>query len=162
MILSDRDLWAMQRAERVVTPWNVHNLQPASIDLTLGNEFIANGAKFAVTGGYSLAPREFVLGTTNETITVPTNLVGEVKGRSTWARRGLIVENAGWIDPGFNGMVTLELYNIGNDTLYLPIMDRICQISFTRMTSHAMAPYGTDGLGSHYQDQRGVQGPAKD
>lgn len=155
MILSDYDLWK-RCSTGVVNPWNADHVQPASIDLTLGNEFIVNGAHYALSASCPIAPREFLLGTTVEVVTVPDDLVGEVKGRSTWARRGLVVENAGWIDPGFSGTITLELYNLGPDTLYIPLGERVCQIAFHQLTTSAMRPYGTEGLGSHYQNQSGV------
>jgi len=161
MKLSDREIWQGQDKYLLVMPWNPDHLQPASVDLTLGNEFISNGAKFALTEGYQLAPREFVLGTTVESLSVPPHMVGEVKGRSTWARRGLVVESAGYIDPGFVGTITLELYNFSDRTLYLPLGERICQVAYTLLTSPAMRPYGSEGLGSHYFGQDGVT-PAHD
>lgn len=156
MMLSDRDLLEAQEEYRLVRPWNPGHLQPASVDLTLGNEFIANGAKFALTEGYQLAPKEFVLATTTESVAVPLHLSAQVKGRSTWARKGLVIESAGFVDPGFVGMLTLELYNFSNNTLYLPVGERICQIAYTRLTNPAERPYGSEGLGSHYQHQTGV------
>lgn len=156
MILSDRELGLRQARHGIVEPWVRDHLQPASIDLTLGNEFIVNGAHYALSAACPIAPREFLLGTTVETVTIPHDLVGEVKGRSTWARRGLIIENAGYVDPGFTGTITLEMYNLGPDTLYIPLGERICQIAFTQLTSPAIRPYGSEGLGSHYQGQEGV------
>lgn len=156
MIFSDADLCTLQARYQIITPYRAANVQPASIDLTLGNEFISNGAKFALTEAYELAPREFVLATTAEIVSVPAHVTGQVKGRSSWARRGLVIESAGYVDPGFSGTLTLELYNFSASTLYLPIGERICQIAFTLLTSPAERPYGTEGLGSHYQGQTGV------
>ncbi len=153
MILSDTDIAGAQFRYGLVQPWNPGHLQPASVDLTLGNEFISNGAKYALTEGY---PKEFVLATTAENVSIPDNMVGEVKGRSTWARRGLVIESAGYVDPGFSGTITLELYNFSNNTLWLPLGERICQIAFSLLSSPAQRPYGSDGLGSHYQGQTGV------
>lgn len=157
MILSDRDLWETQDLYGLLSPWNPGNLQPASIDLTLGNEFIAHGAKYGETEGCSIAPREFLLATTVEEVYVPPHLVAQINGRSTWARKGLIVHTtAGFIDPGFRGTITLELYNVSMDTLYIPLGERVCQIVYSRLTSPAERPYGSAGLGSHYQGQTGV------
>lgn len=156
MIVSDRDLTVAQERYRLVEPWNAEHLQPASIDLTLGNEFIVNGAHYALSTACPIAPREFLLATTVETITMPDGWVGKIEGRSTWGRRGLIIETAGFVDPGFSGQITLELYNVGPDTLYIPLGERICQIIFSIMTSPAHRPYGHPELGSHYQGQKGV------
>ena len=160
-MLSDRGLREAQEKYLLVAPWNSDHLQPASVDLTIGNEFIANGAKFAMTEGYSLAPREFILATTRESVSVPRHLSAQVKGRSTWARRGLVIESAGLVVPGFVGTLTLELYNFSSETLYLRVGERICQIAYTLLTSPAERAYGSEGLESHYQKQSGVT-PAHD
>lgn len=161
MILSDGDLWLLHNEVYdedggIVEPWNPLHVQPASIDLTLGNEFIVNGAHYALSAACPIAPREFLLGTTVERVKVPNGFVGRVEGRSTWARKGLVIHNAGYIDPGFEGQITLELYNLSPDTLYVPLGERVCQISYARMTNPAERPYGSPGLGSHYQNQTGV------
>lgn len=157
MILSDRELWEAQEKYLLVAPWNPDHLQPASIDLTLGNEFIVNGAHYALSAACPIAPREFLLATTVESVSVPPHLVAQINGRSSWARKGLIVHTtAGFIDPGFVGQLTLELYNVSADTLYIPLGERICQIVYGQLTSQAMRPYGSEGLGSHYQGQTGT------
>lgn len=162
MILSDADLLGHQIRYDLVRPWNPDHLQAASVDLTLGNEFTVNGAHYALAAACPIAPREFLLGTTVEAVYVPPHLSAQINGRSTWGRRGLIVHTtAGFIDPGFRGQITLELYNVSADTLYIPLGERICQIVYSELTSPAHRPYGSEGLGSHYQNQRGVT-PAHD
>lgn len=161
MILSDADLWVLRDKIHdehggIVEPWNPDHVQPASIDLTLGNDFIVNGARYALSAACPIAPREFLLGTTVERVRVPNGYVAKVEGRSTWARKGLIIENAGIVDPGFHGQITLEMYNLSGDTLYVPLGERICQIMYMRMTGPAERPYGSEGLGSHYQGQTGA------
>jgi dCTP deaminase len=153
--LHDGALRQVQDKWGLIEPFNPDHVQPASIDLTLGNEFVANGAKFAVADRCPIAPREFLLATTVEWIHMPEHFVGEVMGRSSWARKGLITESAGLVDPGFSGQLTLELYNISSDTLYLPIGIRICQMTVETMSGTAERPYGSQGLGSHYQNQSG-------
>jgi dCTP deaminase len=157
VILSDADLKVAQSLYRLIAPFRKEHMQPASIDLTLGADFVSEDQRIIVDGGYELAPREFALGTTVEFVNVPPHLVAQINGRSSWARRGLIVHTtAGFIDPGFNGQITLELYNVGSKTLFLPVGERICQIVFTELTSPAERPYGYEGLGSHYQGQTGA------
>jgi dCTP deaminase len=156
VILHDGALRQVQDKWTLIEPFNHDHVQPASIDLTLGNEFIANGARFAVAERCSIAPREFILGTTVERVFMPAHFVGKVMGRSSWARKGLVIESAGLVDPGFSGQLTLELYNFSSDTLYLPVGGRICQMTVETMSGTAERPYGSKGLGSHYQDQTGT------
>ena len=177
MILSDRELRnlhndAYEAGESFVSPWNLGNLQPASIDLTLGSSFVVWQGDPYTEDDYrwekqrqyqflDLDPNAFVLGTTIEAVNIPTDLVGQVSGKSTWARRGLIVENAGYIDPGFRGQITLELKNVGHESIRLTAGDRICQLVMMQLTSPAERPYGSEGLGSHYMNQTGAT-PARD
>lgn len=162
MILSDQFLHALNREfyeredKNIVEPWNDLHVQPSSIDLTLGNGFIVNGAHYALSAACPIAPREFLLGATVEWVNIPNGYVARVEGRSTWARKGLVIENAGLIDPGFEGRITLEMYNLSPDTLYVPLGERVCQIVFEKMMGPAERPYGSPGLGSHYQGQTGV------
>lgn len=158
MILADIDLWDLHnRHGGIVEPWNADNLQPASIDLTLGNEFIANGVKRTNAAGYALAPREFILTTTYEAVYVPNGYAARVEGRSSWGRKGLLVHaTAGFIDPGFRGQITLEFANLSPDTLWLPVGARLCQITYLRAVSRSERPYGDSTLDSHYQGQAGA------
>lgn len=158
MILADVDLWHLHNEQGgIVDPWNPDHLQPASVDLTLGNEFIANGVKHVLNEGYPLAPREFILTTTQEAVYVPNGYAARVEGRSSWGRKGLLVHaTAGFVDPGFRGQITLELYNLSAETLWLNVGERLCQITYLRTESYAERPYGHPKLGSHYQMQTGA------
>lgn len=160
MILHDSALRETQAEFSLLDPFEPGHVQPASIDLTLGNTFIMEGYDSPIVADqlndfFVIHPKHFVLGATVETINMPAHLVGKVDGRSSWARKGLIVENAGFIDPGFSGQITLELYNISNEPLQLPVGVRICQMSVQTMTGTAEVPYGSPRLGSHYQGQAG-------
>lgn len=161
MILSDRDLRKAQADYAIVEPFVDGHVQPASIDLRLGRDFLFMGASINAAGNMPLDPGDFALGTTMETVTIPAHLVGQINGRSSWARKGLIVHTtAGFIDPGFTGQITLELANLSHETLWLPVGERICQLVLTQLTSPAEKPYGSAGLGSHYQGQTGVTASA--
>lgn len=106
-----------------------------------------------------LHPREFILGTTVEKIKIPENMVGRLEGKSSLGRIGIVIHStAGYVDPGFNGQLTLEISNLAPLPIALYPGMRICQISFALMTSKANNPYGSVKLGSHYQDQKGVVG----
>lgn len=160
-------------AKPLVTPFVEERLQPASIDLTLSDEFRIpeNGSTIAVdlgrpetyvsltkqvnvaTGeGFVLHPGEFVLASTVERVSLPAVIVARVEGKSSLGRLGLIVHaTAGFIDPGFEGDITLEMTNL----LRVPIILRpglpICQISFSYMNAPPDKTYE-----GRYQGQRGV------
>jgi dCTP deaminase len=105
---------------------------------------------------FHLAPGQFVLGHTKETIGVGSCLAVQVYGKSSIGRLGLEVENAGYVDPGFIGQITLELKNSTAFPIRLTVGMPICQIAVHRLTSPASAPYGAPGLGSRYQGQLGA------
>lgn len=165
MILSDRDIRAaLQRLEDplIVDPgFDPGRLQPASLELTMaGLTYVPATDRYH--GPYEvgstgvLDPGDFVLGCTQETVRIPTDLVAQVNGKSSWARKGLIVHTtAGFIDPGFRGQITLEFKNVSEQAIKIPVGAPICQLVFTQLTSPAERPYGTPGLNSHYMNQKG-------
>lgn len=159
----------------LVSPFRADLLQPASYDLTLG----ANCATFPpeVPPGFTIGkdkpcmiynhdwdvwrvkPRELVLFETAETIYLPNSISGKFEGKSSLGRIGLMTHiTSGFIDPGFVGVLTLEVYNCGPYTLYLTPGMRIGQVAFTRLDTPAQRPYGSPGLGSHYQGSGTVTG----
>jgi len=130
--------------------------QPCSVDLRLGTSFQSPGKPRLITSSYKLHPGEFVLGCTQERVRLGRAFMGQVEGRSTWARRGLQVHAAGLVDPGFDGELTLELVNLGSFPLALSAGERICQMTIERLDWPAVRPYGHAALGSKYQHQIGA------
>ena len=160
MILSDGDLTeAMLSGALAVDPFEAWQLQPASIDLRLGHEFVVEGQRTCVDEGKRacLPRRGFALATTLEAVAVGPELVARVEGKSSFGRRGLLVHcTAGYIDPGFRGRITLELANVGGADIYLTPGEAVCQLSVMRLTSPAIHPYGSPHLRSRYQGQTTV------
>jgi dCTP deaminase len=152
-------------------------IQPASIDMTLGDEWATfqDGAqpwidaenREAITmhrwrrSAYMLPPLSFALAHTEQSITLDKTLVARVEGKSTLGRLGLMVHvSAGFIDPGFSGVITLELFNCTRLPIRLVAGMKICQVAISRLEAPASRGYGSPGLGSHYQGQTGAQ-PAR-
>lgn len=180
MILSDRDIdLELASGRLVIDPIGDPEIQiqPASVDLRLATDFIifrAAGTSAYIhpseldmskvteridTGGnpFILHPGQFVLASTMEWVKLPADLVGRVDGRSSLGRLGVLMHaTAGFIDPGFEGKITLELSNVNQMPVVLKPGMRVCQISFDRMSSPAARPYGI-ARGSKYQSQSGVQ-----
>ncbi len=157
MILSDRDiLWAMDGGRVSIYPFNKNDVQPCSIDLHLGNSFAKNDKRF-FSQEYEIQPGEFILATTDESVVIGDDLLGRLEGKSSIARLGLIIHTtAGFIDPGFRGQITLEIANLSNKPITLKAKQPIAQICFEELSSSCVRPYGSQGLGSHYQNQRGA------
>lgn len=98
-----------------------------------------------------LGPGQFLLGATAEVVTLPDNLAARVEGKSSLGRLGLAVHiTAGFIDPGFQGSITLEIANLSPRPIILRPNMRIAQIAFTPMVEPVQMSYGRVG---HYQDQ---------
>lgn len=133
-----------------------HQIQPASLDLSLG-DVQAPYLKWADGGGWRLEAGQHTLACTAECVGLSDQLVGRVEGKSTWARRGLLIHAAGFIDPGFKGQITLELKNLGHKPIYLHPGDMIAQVCFDYLDAPAIRPYGSEGLNSHYQGQSGIR-----
>lgn len=136
-------------------------VQPASLDVRLGPNFTVqfpdhDETLFIPAGGFlEMQPGACVLGHLLEAVSIPDDTIARVEGKSTWARKFLTVHSAGYIDPGFKGEITLELKNDGMFPLNLYPGQPIAQLSFQWLAAPALRPYGSDGLGSHYQHQVG-------
>jgi deoxycytidine triphosphate deaminase len=128
-------------------------IQPASIDLRLGDMELERPHNRTA---WKLEAGQHCLARTAEYIGICSALSGRVEGKSTWARRGLLVHTAGFIDPGFRGHITLELKNLGHKPITLLPMEPIVQICFGWLDAPALRPYGSPGLRSHYQGQTGI------
>lgn len=179
MILSDRDLRArLEAGDIVIDPLEDPELQiqPASVDLRLSSTFVVyrlphvpcidardpssvedytEVVEIEPGEGFVLQPGEFALGSTAEWVEVPADLVARVEGRSSIGRLAVVVHaTAGFIDPGFQGRITLELSNLGRCAVKLYPGMRISQVVFHTMVSPAERPYGP-ARGSKYQGQQG-------
>ncbi|OPY27283.1 MAG: dCTP deaminase, dUMP-forming [Methanobacterium sp. PtaU1.Bin242] len=104
---------------------------------------------------FIIHPGEFALATTYETVKLPDDLVARVEGRSSMGRLGITMHvTAGYIDPGFQGKITLEISNIGKMPVALYTGQRVCQIVFETMTSPSQRPYGHPDRDSKYMGQK--------
>ena len=91
-----------------------------------------------------------------EKITLPDDIAAKLEGRSSLGRLGLVIHaTAGYVDPGFSGWLTFELSNLSRLPIRVYAGMKIAQICFFQMTSKVLHPYGSKGLGSKYQGQRG-------
>ena len=174
MILSDRTIREELAAGRIVIePLDESCIQPASVDLHVDRYFrvflnhtmrvidvkedqenLTQLVEMPEDEPFILHPGEFVLGSTLERVALPNDLVARLEGKSSLGRLGLLIHStAGYVDPGWDGYLTLELSNVANLPITLYPGMKIGQISFFRLTTEAETPYG--GAGSKYQGQRG-------
>lgn len=168
MILSDKTiLKMMDEGTLKISPIEEGQVQPASVDIRLGNTFsivedspsgiitLKNDIKYKTitTDTYILLPNQFVLATTMEYFDLPNDLTAFVEGRSSLGRMGLFIQNAGWVDPGFKGEITLELYNANRCAIELKAGRRVGQLVFAKMDGEALNPYN-----GKYQGQTGATG----
>jgi len=174
MILSDRTIKEQMLGGRIrIEPFDPDDIQPSSVDLHLGDKFqvfrnsrypyidpsrhqdgLTELVEASAEAPFVLHPGEFVLGATVERIVLPDDIVARLEGKSSLGRLGLLIHStAGYVDPGWEGTLTLELSNVANLPIVLTPGMPIGQISFFRMTTPVERPYGTPGLGSRYQGQ---------
>ncbi|MDR0900207.1 MAG: dCTP deaminase [Methanobrevibacter sp.] len=178
-ILSDKDIKKyLQEKKIVIDPLEdfEKQIQPSSVDLRIGSEFkgfkiirkpcIDPRDKSDIASymesmfiedneAFIIHPNEFALATTYETVKIPDNIVARVEGRSSMGRLGITMHvTAGYIDPGFEGKITLEISNIGKMPVALYPGQRVCQIVFETMTSPSEKPYGHPERDSKYMGQK--------
>lgn len=176
VLLSDRDIRAAIDAGHLgIDPFDADLIQPSSIDVRMDRFFrVFNNSRYthidpkqqqddltslvevAEGDAFVLHPGEFVLGATLETFKLPAHYAGRLEGKSSLGRLGLLTHStAGFIDPGFEGHITLELSNVANLPITLWTGMKVGQLAIFSMSSPAEIPYGSGVLGSKYQGQRG-------
>ena len=174
MVLSDRTIRAEIEAGRLVfDPFDPGMIQPSSVDVRVDNRFrVFHNSRHAYIDvrepmedltelvtveddrPFILHPGEFVLGQTLERVSLPSDLVARLEGKSSLGRLGLLIHStAGFVDAGFEGNLTLELSNVANLPITIYHGMPIGQISFMRMDEAVERPYGTAEAGSKYQGQ---------
>lgn len=168
MILSDKTINRILKSGKlIITPITNEQIQPASVDIRIGTTFsIVEDSPSGVitmdepisyktleTDSYTLLPGQFVLATTLEYFELPNNITAFVEGRSSLGRMGLFIQNAGWVDPGFKGEITLELFNANRCAIEIKSGRRIGQLVFAQMDQSAENPYT-----GKYQGQQGATG----
>jgi len=176
MVLSDRTIARLIGEGRIgIDPYDDALLQPSSVDVRVDRYFrvflnhqypyidvkqaqedLTELVEIEDDRPFILHPGEFVLGSTLERISLADDLVARLEGKSSLGRLGLLIHStAGFIDPGWDGHVTLELSNVANLPITIYHGMKIGQISFMQMTEPAAVPYGSSALGSKYKGQRG-------
>jgi len=173
-VLSDGTIRRLVAEGRIVIdPWQPERVQPASVDLLLGNSFrvfhnhrvtaidlrdpprnLTEEVVVDAEEPFAIHPGEFVLGRTQEYVELPDDVVARIEGKSSLGRLGLIVHaTAGFVDPGFRGTLTLEITNLTRVPIKLYAGLPIAQLSFMALDRAAERPYGSPELGSHYHGQ---------
>jgi dCTP deaminase len=166
-VLSDATIARFVDEGRIkIAPWDARLVQPASVDLRLGDSFrvFHNHRASAIDlrrppenlteevlvpegESFVIHPGEFCLGRTLEWVELPADIVARIEGKSSLGRLGLIVHaTAGFCDPGWKGTLTLELNNLTRVPIKLYPGLEIAQLSFMMLDRPE--------LGSHYQGQR--------
>lgn len=166
-MLVDHQIRSLVQSSGLVEPYKESQLQPASYDMVLSQhyryylaledlplpEYVfptidpksphrATESGLIDEEGLTLAPQSFVLCSTEEVVRIPNDLVARVEGKSSLARMGLMVHvTAGFIDPGFQGHITLELFNANHLGIKLYPGMPICQLSFQHTDGPAHTAY---------------------
>jgi dCTP deaminase len=174
MVLSDVDIIKRIGAgELTIDPYVEDNVEPASVDLRMGDTLTKVFSSRVPDGGpvkldesrddeyeyremddMTLRPDALYLASTKERVAIPKDLAANVLGRSSLGRLGISVhQTAGFIDPGFEGEITLEITNHGPQAVTLEPGLRICQIVFQELSSEPIQTYGHED--SQYQNQSG-------
>jgi dCTP deaminase len=176
MLLSDRDIRASIESGRIgLDPLDMSLIQPSSMDVRLDRFFrlfdnhkypfidpreqqddLTRFVEVAQDEAFILHPGEFVLGSTFEFVSLGNDIAARLEGKSSLGRLGLLTHStAGFVDPGFQGHVTLELSNTATLPIKLWPGMKIGQLCFFQLSSESENPYGSAKYGSRYQGQRG-------
>lgn len=176
MILSDVSIRAALEVGRIeIDPFDPSMVQPSSIDVRIDRYFrvfenhrypyidpkqsqpdLTTEVITEMDVPFVLHPGQFVLGSTLEVVGLGDDIVARLEGKSSLGRLGLLIHStAGFVDPGFEGHLTLELSNVANLPIAIYPAMKIGQLSFYDLSTPAEHPYGSRTTGSKYQGQRG-------
>ena len=161
MVLSDRTIRRLLGEGRIeIEPYDESLMQPSSVDVRVDRFFrVFRNSRYPYIDvkqeqeeltelveidddtAFILHPGEFVLGSTLERVKLPDDLVARLEGKSSLGRLGLLIHStAGFIDPGWDGHVTLELSNVANLPITIYFGMKIGQLSFVQLTEPAETP----------------------
>lgn len=175
MYLSDKKILELNNRKQILEPFNEDCLNPCSYDLRLSKECFLFPLEADTTPMNPHKPKmvyerkglegeqvllkqgEFCLASTIEKVNLPDNIAAQVVGKSSIGRCGLFVHNAGHVDPGFKGTITLELYNAGPNIIDITSIERICQLVFIKVDGEVENSYA-----GKYQNQDRVTPPKAD
>jgi dCTP deaminase len=122
------------------------DVSPKGIEQLSEDSF--TNAHFVPFGGrFILHPHSFVLAATLEWIRMPRDLGGYITGKSSWGRRGLVIETAPGVHPGFAGCLTLEIANVGEIPIAMTPGTQICQLFLHAITTPAARQGTTSFIG---------------
>jgi dCTP deaminase len=157
MILSDNEIKEYLKKNLLVLNANIENVTSCSIDLTLGDEiglyedigipYIDINSeiplkKLKINDTFYLQPKSFVLATTQEYIKLPDDIAAIIDGKSSLARRGLLVHvSSSLVDPGFEGKLVLEMFNVNDVPIKIYKGMKIAKIFFIKLSSPSEFPY---------------------
>lgn len=171
MLLSDQDIKAyMSTNDIIITPLADKAIQPASVDVRLGSHILlmdrnirheVRGEKLWIRHELSrvdpffIDPGAFILAPLLESVTISNKIAASIHGKSSLGRTGLQIHcTAGYVDPGWSGILTLEMSNIGHVPIPLKAGMKIAQLRFDLLSSPTDKPYGHPDLDSKYQGAR--------
>lgn len=157
------DSLLLNRGAELVSPFDPALVNPASIDLRLGNAYRRWSSSFDGQWGHQItapagfgivmAPGEFLLCCSLETVTIPPDACAALFSKSSTGRRGIEHLHAGWVDPGFRGQLTWELKNVTPSPVVLTVGAPLMQLVLYGLTAPAERDYSQTG---RYQGQSGA------
>jgi len=157
MLLSDKTIDRLLEAGDIVVEPEItdEQLQPASLDVRLGSELYDIDADRLYEGEWpgtvTVEPHTPYIGHTHDRIELPDDIAAMLTGRSTYGRLFVTVhQTAGWLDPGFEGQITLEIFNFSDEPIEIPVEERVGQLVFFELDQPS------SGYEGRYQGQEGI------
>ncbi|HVN66069.1 MAG TPA: dCTP deaminase [Methanomicrobiales archaeon] len=160
-IMSDVEIThSLESKELIIHEFDKEFLNPASYDARAGKQIFKTRPGRGLTdisekGVAIIEIGEFAIISTHESFELPKNIAGKIGLRSHYARKGIIILSGPQVDPGFKGILTVGIYNVGPKDVAIPYLEPFCTIEFYKLTVPA-----TKGYTGEYQNQ--IKIPSKD
>jgi dCTP deaminase len=151
-------LAAQHVRERAVNERMIEPFFERSVAFGMSYGLSAAGYDIRIKQRRMLRPGEFTLASSIERFDLPADIIAQIADKSTWARRGIAVQNT-LAEPGWSGYLTIEITNHGPNTVLIEAGSPIAQMVFHQLSAPTECPYGAD---SKYQNQPDEPVPARE
>jgi len=146
MLMTDGEVKeAMASGAMRIENFSAGNLEPASYDMRVGARLLISNEETEIDlskkGSALLKPGVFALVTTHESVILGKDIAGHIGVKSYYTRKGIVVLSGLQIDPGFEGVLVIGLYNASPRSLTLEYLAPFCTVEFHRLVRPVERPF---------------------
>src|SRR2546425_252071 len=146
MLMTDNEIrQAMESGKLTIENFSDRSLEPASYDMRVGKRLLISNDEREIDlearGSSTLEPGTFALLTTHERVRLDNTIAGHIGVKSYYTRKGIVMLSGLQIDPGFEGVLVIGLYNASPRSLTLDYLAPFCTVEFHQLARPVSRPF---------------------